>query len=261
MDALADSAFGNLETLDYVLIALTAAGSAMVSAMSGMGGGLLMAIVLAPIVGVKALVPLIAVSSIFTNLGRIVFYFRDLNPRIAGLVLVSSTLGSYFGTDIYARLDPGAIAFLLGCVLIVAVPLRRYLAGKRWAAGTGTLLVMGFVFGIVSGTSVGAGMLLIPVLLGAGLAGPALLGTDAIVGIANTVFRAGMFAWHGLLTLDLLIAGVLVGLCTLPGSWVAAQIIRRTDIRLHTFILEGLIVLGGGIFMWRALVLWGYIAA
>ena len=80
-----------------------------------------------------------------------------------------------------------------------------------------------------------------------------------IDGTLLTTGRAGMFAWHGLLTLDLAIAGVLMGICTLPGSWAAAQIIKRTDIRLHTMVLEVLIVVGGFNFLWRGLQAWGYV--
>lgn len=252
MDILDGSALGNLAALDYLLIALTAAGSAMVSAMSGMGGGLLLAIVVAPIVGVKLLVPLIAVQSVFTNLGRIAFYFRQLDARIAMLVFWPSVAGSYLGTAIYAALDPGTLSLLLGIFLMLSVPLRRILAGRNVVAGTRTLLVMGFIFGVVSGTSVGAGIILVPVLLGAGLMGPALLGTDAIVGVLNTVFRAVMYAWHGLLPVDILIAGVLIGICTFPGSWAAAWIVKRTDVRLHTAFMELLVLGGGGTFIWRA---------
>jgi uncharacterized membrane protein YfcA len=258
MDTFANSPLGNLEALDYFLIGLTAAGAAMISAMSGMGGGLILAVVVAPIVGVKALVPLMAVLSLFTNFGRIIFYFRSLDVRIAMLVFWPSLPGSWLGTTLYAHMNAGTLAVMLGVILVGAVPLKRYLAGKQWVAGPRTLIGMGALFGFASGITIGAGLILIPVLLGAGLIGPALLGTDAIIGIFNTIFRAGMFAWHGLLPIDLVIAGVLIGICTLPGSWAATQIIKRTDIRLHTMSLEILIAAGGISFIWRGLEAWGY---
>ncbi len=36
-----------------------------------------------------------------------------------------------------------------------------------------------------------------------------------------------------------------MGLCTIPGTWIAAWIVRRTDIRIHTLLMEALVVLGG----------------
>lgn len=36
-----------------------------------------------------------------------------------------------------------------------------------------------------------------------------------------------------------------MGLCTVPGTWVAAWILRRTSVRIHTVFVETLIVAGG----------------
>jgi uncharacterized protein len=54
------------------------------------------------------------------------------------------------------------------------------------------------------------------------------------------------------LTVDLFLAGLLMGLCTIPGAWVAAWIMRHTDLRLHRFVVEALIVAGGLSFLWHA---------
>ncbi len=259
MDSLAASALGNLSLADYAIIALTAMVASALSTMSGVGGGFVIAAVLAPIVGMKALVPLIAVEAVFSNVNRMIFYWRGVNLRVAMLVLLPSLPGTAIGADIYNALDPGAVAAILGSVLLISVPLCRVLKQRRWVAGTRTLIVVGFFFGIVSGASVGAGLAVIPLLLGAGLMGPALLGTDAVIGAFNSLFRTGTFALHGLLTLDIFIAGILIGICTVPGSWVAAQIVKRTDLRLHTLFMEALILVGGGSFLWRAAGIWGWI--
>lgn len=261
MEALAASTLGNLSLADYAIIGLTSTVSSMLTAMSGVGGGFVVAAVLAPIVGMKALVPLIAVQALWSNINRVVFYWRTVNLRVALLVLLPSLPGVLIGTSIYDALDPGAIACVLGVVLIVSVPLTRYLDHRRWSAGTWTLAIGGFLFGIISGASVGAGLAVIPLLLGAGLMGPALLGTDAVIGAANSLFRVGVFTFHDLINADLILAGLLMGVCSLPGSWLGAQIVKRTELRLHTLFMEALILVGGGSFLWRAAELWGWIGA
>ena len=260
MDSFAASPFGSLDAVDYVVIGLTAMASAMFSTLSGVGGGLILAIVLAPMVEVKALVPLLAMQGIITNINRMVFYFRGIDVRVSLLAGVPSLFGAWVGTAIYKELDAASVALLLGVFLLAAVPLRRYLARRRWVAGTRTLLVMGFVYGVIGSITVGGGLFILPVLLGAGLMGPALLGTDALIGLFNSLSRAGFYAWHGLLPLDMFIAGTLIGVCTVPGSWLAAQIVKRTDIRLHTLFMEGLIVVGGLVFLYRAADIGGWFA-
>src|SRR3546814_11638185 len=81
--------------------------------------------------------------------------------------------------------------------------------------------------------------------MGFGLAGPALLATDAaiavIVNFAKVIFFGGLDA----LTPSLFLIALAMGLCTIPGTWVAAWIVKRTDIRVHTLFVEALIVVGG----------------
>jgi uncharacterized protein len=36
-----------------------------------------------------------------------------------------------------------------------------------------------------------------------------------------------------------------MGLCTIPGTWAAAWIVKRTSIRIHTLAMEGLVMAGG----------------
>src|SRR3546814_2755380 len=74
--------------------------------------------------------------------------------------------------------------------------------------------------------------------MGFGLAGPALLATDAaiavIVNFAKVIFFGGLDA----LTPSLFLIALAMGLCTIPGTWVAAWIVKRTDIRVHTLFVE-----------------------
>ena len=95
-------------------------------------------------------------------------------------------------------------------------------------------------------------MIIVSLLLASGLMGPALLGTDAVIGMLTGLVRMAMFGAYELLPLDLLVAGLLTGLVTVPGTWVASCIVKRTDVRIHTIGMEIVIVVGGLSFLWRA---------
>ncbi len=77
--------------------------------MSGFGGGLIIAAVLDPIIRVKALVPVIGVVMLLNNAGRVRFYRKALNERMALLVIAclapTTAIGAYF----YSRLDDAMI--------------------------------------------------------------------------------------------------------------------------------------------------------
>ena len=44
-----------------------------------------------------------------------------------------------------------------------------------------------------------------------------------------------------------------MSLCTIPGTWVATWIVRRTDIRIHSLLMEGLVGAGGAVILAEAL--------
>ena len=41
------------------------------------------------------------------------------------------------------------------------------------------------------------------------------------------------------------VLGGLIGLASLPGSWVASRLVRRLGARMHIAIIEALIIIGG----------------
>ena len=60
----------------------------MIGGLAGYGTGALMPLVLVPLIGAEPVVPIIAISSIFTNLSRFAAYFRYTDRRRALIVIV-----------------------------------------------------------------------------------------------------------------------------------------------------------------------------
>jgi uncharacterized membrane protein YfcA len=142
---------------------------------------------------------------------------------------------------------------MLGTILIASVPLRRWMAGRKLAPSTGQVIAVSGLFGFLSSVIVGAGMLVIPILMGFGLAGPALLATDGAIAVLVNIAKVIFFGSLDALTLQLFLLAVVMGLCTVPGTWVGAWLVRRTSIRLHSIFIEALIILGGVSLIWGGL--------
>jgi uncharacterized membrane protein YfcA len=241
-------------SLTELLLAVGAAvlGS-LVSGLSGMGGGVLMAIAVTPVVGIHALVPTIAVTMLVNHMARVWAFRSHVHWRPALLILAAATPFAVLGSLLYVSLPAHTVAMVMGVFLVVFVPLRRRLSRGAWTLGEPGLAGVGAVFGFISGTTIGAGAIIVPALLGTGLAGSALIATDAVIGLMVLVAKTMTFAAQDFLDVRLVAIGLTLGMCSVPGVYAARWIIQRTSIRVHTLFIEALIVAAGLSFIHRGL--------
>jgi len=227
------------------LIIAVSFGSAIIGGMGGFGTGIILTATLTPILGIKAVVPVLAFAGIIINAGRFWFYRRDFDARIVRRILPPALICLLAGTLVYQQLDAGPLAIAIGIVVLLAVPARRFLQARSLHIGATGLVIGGGLFGFLNGIASGMGVVLISLLLGAGLTGTAVLATDALVTIAVDVSRALLFGRFDLLSMHGVVLGGLIGLASLPGSWVASRLVRRLGARMHIVIIEVLIIMGG----------------
>ena len=213
--------------------------------MSGYGAGLLVTLFIAPIIGPKALMPVISVLMLINNASRVWFYRHEVDRRTVMRVAGAAIPMAWIGAELYVRMDSALVQSMLGAVLVGSVPLRRIVAGKKLTPGPISIYGIGATYGFLSSLIVGAGMLVVPLLMGIGFAGPALLGTDAAIEVIVNLAKTVIFGSLDALSLAYFLLAVMMGLCTVPGTWVAAFVVRRTSLRLHSLMIEGLILLGG----------------
>lgn len=238
---------------EYAMIAAAAFAGALISGLGGFGGSFIIVIVLTPVVGPKAVIPLIAVYAICANLSRVYFYWRTIAWKPAIQFTVASLPGIYLGASFMREIPDTYFLGFLGGVLILILPARRYLKRTSFEPGIKTIAGLGLAFGFMSGTAAGSGMLVIAFFNSIGLSGPLLLGTDAVIGLANAISRSGTFYGMGLLDQRLILLGLFMGLVTFPGTWVASRLVRLMGTRVHDYLIEALIAVSGIVFIYNAL--------
>lgn len=235
-------------TLAAVIAVCFAAG--LIGSVSGFGSGLLVTLFITPIIGAKAVIPVISVLMLINNASRVWFFRKHLRRdrvlAVAGPAIPAAALGAL----LYVRLEGDVVQGVLGVVLIGSVPLRRWMAGRRMAPSRAAVVGVSGTYGFLSSIIVGAGMLVIPMLMGLGLAGPALIATDAAIAVLVNFSKVVFFGRLDALTVQLFLLAAAMGLCTVPGAWAGAWLVKRTDIRLHTTLIEALVVAGGAAFLW-----------
>lgn len=235
------------------LIGAVALAGSILGGLAGYGTGLVVPIFLAPVVGVANVVPVMAVGMIFANGSRVMAFWRDIHWAHARRILLFGLPACVAGAYAYTLLAPRWVALLLGAFFVASVPARRLLARAGWRLEARGVTVAGAGFGFINGGMTGVGLLLISMLMAAGLQGAALIGTDAIVSVIMGFAKIALFGSVARLDLELATAGVLIGLCTAPGAFIARRLLALVPLRVHTAFMDVVVLAGGASFLWRAL--------
>jgi uncharacterized membrane protein YfcA len=190
-------------------------------------------------------IPVLAVAGVVINAGRFWFYRASLDRRTLALVVGVSLPFLVLGTWIYAMLDVRVLGTVLGLVVVGSVPLRRVLRKNKITLNAKSLAIGSGVFGLATGVATGTGVIMVTLLLGTGMAGTAVLATDAMISIALDLCKAALFHRFALLDAQSFSTGLVIGAATIPGSAVAAWLVTRMHAHLHVLFMEALILVGG----------------
>lgn len=236
-----------------LLIALVALAASTITAIAGVGGAIVLSLVLAPVIGVAALVQTISVAMTVNNLTKINVFRKGIDWAQCAYVTAFAAPGCVIGSLVYSRLDERTITVVLGAFLIGIVGVKWVLPADarrlpKWLIAGGA-----FLYGVLTGGTIGAGILILPLLMGTGLTGMALIGTDAAIGLAMHVVKIIVFGTSNVLTPRLAAIGLLIGIVMIPGTYLARAILRRMPLKVHERIIDVVIVAGGLSFLARAI--------
>ncbi|AXS41976.1 sulfite exporter TauE/SafE family protein [Breoghania sp. L-A4] len=236
----------------FVGVAVVAIITSAIHGATGVAGGFLLAAALAPLIGVKPIIPVMSVALLISHSARAVLNFGDINRRAYLIVAIPAVPCIVAGAMVYGHLPSAAIALLLAVVILASIPLRRWAKAHNINATWRSLGGAGGVYGILSGASVGPGMLLIPFMLGYGLTKEAFVATLAVIALTTNITRVAVFGGTNLLDAHFIAIGVLVGLLTIPGNYLGRVALRRMNNDSHAGFVDVLTVLGAANFIWLA---------
>jgi uncharacterized membrane protein YfcA len=239
------SGFADISLLQILLVAAVALFASVIGGLAGYGTGALMPLVLVPLVGAEPVVPIIAISAIFTNLSRVSAYFRYADRRRALIVIAAAALTTALGAYGYTRLTNAGAALLIGSVLILSVPLRRLLRRRAVRIGDVGLGAGAIGYGVVVGGTSGSGVILLSLLMAAGLEGASVIATDAVISVVTSLIKISVFGLAGVVTAQVLALALLIGGIALPGAFLAKAFVERMPVHIHTAILDAAVITGG----------------
>jgi uncharacterized membrane protein YfcA len=237
--------FANISLAQLALVAVFAFFASVVGGLAGYGTGALTPLVLVPLVGAEPVVPIIAISAMFSNTGRVAAFRHSLDVRRAAIVVAFGVWTCMLGAYGYTRLSSRGAALVIGSMLILSVPLRRLAKRRQLHLGSKGLAAAAAGWGLIVGGTSGSGVILLSLLLASGLNGAAVIATDAFITILIGAVKIAVFGIAGVITAQVLAFALLIGSITLPGAFISKLLVQRMPVHLHTAILDAVVVLGG----------------
>ena len=247
------SGFADISIVQMLLVAGMALFASLIGGLAGYGSGALMPLVLVPMIGAEPVVPIIAISSIFTNLSRFTAYIRYADRRRALIVIGSAALTTALGAYGYTKLTGKGAAVVIGSMLILSVPLRRKAKRHDVRIGDAGLAAGSVGYGVLVGGTSGSGVILLSLLMAVGLEGAAVIATDAVVSLGTSVIKISVFGMAGVVTAQVIAFAVLIGIVALPGAFLARAFVERMPVHIHTAILDVAVMIGGVVMISSAL--------
>ena len=247
------SAFSDVSIYQLLLVAGVALFASILGGVAGYGTGALMPLVLVPMVGAEAVVPILAIAALLTNTSRTMAYLRFVNWRRALLVLIGAIPPCLVTAYGYTLLTGTGAQLVIGGMLMLTVPLRYGLRRRSVVLSDRGLLVSSIGYGALGGGTIGAGVVLLSLLMATGMTGAEVIATDAVLSIAIGLARLVVFGLSGVVTTKVVAYSLLIGSIAFPGAFLARAFVERLPIHVHTVILDAVVLIGGALMVAAAL--------
>ena len=248
------SALAGISLVQLAIIACMALFASIVGGVSGYGTGALMPLVLVPILGPEPVVPIVATSALFNNTGRATAFRTAIDWQRVLIVLPIALPTVVLGAWGYTMLSGRGAAILIGTVLMASVPARRVLRKRGFSLTDRGLGTVSVGFGLMAGGTSGAGIMLLSMLMAAGLQGTAVIATDAVISLGVGITKVATFGFAGVFHAREIAVAILMGTMAIPGAFVARALVKKLPVRVHTVILDVVVIAGGTMMIGAAFV-------
>ena len=231
--------------IGWLILGAAAIIASTVGGVAGFGTGVIMIPAIAWSVGVKATVPVLTVCMLLGNSARVWFSRREIEWRVVAAFLVGAVPMTIIGATVYSRIDSEWISRILGTFMILAVPLRRWLAHSGIIVRLRHFPLVGAGFGFLSALVGAVGPIVTPFFLSYGLRRGRYIATEALCTVGAYITRAIMFRRADLLTGPLVLTGLYIGVVMIGGAWLGRRLIDRMSEKTFLRIIEVLLIVFG----------------
>ena len=232
-------------------LAAAAFAAAVVGGVVGIGTAIIMLPILALVLGVRETVAVLAVAMTMANIARMLANRGEIDWRVVGWWTLGALPFAVLGTFVLASAPTEALTRLLGAFFLVVVVYRRLPIGHNWRMPLRGFAAVGAVQAGVSALFGAAGPLGVPFFLAYGLTRGAFVGTMSAGHVAMNGARIAAQRGLDLLTLDLALIGLGIGVVMFAGGFAGRWVVTRVSERLFIALVEVVLAAVGLLFLIR----------
>ena len=218
---------------------------------AGSGGGIIVVPVLVWVFGVKEAIPLFTISEMLSVVTRVWLHRAGIdwtvvrNFTLGGIPL--GILGSFvfisINTDVLVRIIGGMMLLIL---LYTRLPIGRDFNMRPWG-----FIPVGAVTGFMSGFMGFSGPLALVFFLVYGLTSSSFVGTFSLGMALIQLPKLIIFGTDGLLTPQVWLLGIGLGLIGMSSAFMGRFILRRVPEKVFPWIITGMLLISGIILLVR----------
>jgi uncharacterized membrane protein YfcA len=234
--------------LALLLVSLLGVGAGILNTITGFGGGVLLTLALASLLGPSAALVVAAPALAVGHVHRAFGYREHIDRRVARRFIVAAVPGAALGSLLAAIVPESVIAWvlLLSTILAVAqafewIPLE--LGHRALMPGAGAI-------GFLAGSCGGGGVLLPPTLMSAGLSGRRFVATAATGALAVQLVRIGTYGSAGMVRLEHVPLMLAVALGLIAGNVSGRKLARHVDDKRMTLYTRAMLAVAIMLGLW-----------
>lgn len=226
----------DIDTTFYVIVAGSFL-AALVNAAFSAGGALIILSVTSIVLPVSAIVPIHSTLLIGSTTSRTLFFWRDIDWKIAGPFLLGSVFAVALGSRIYVELPDTVIASAISVVMLFAI----WLPEVRWRPKLKhPWAIVGFIHSLLS-TLFAYGALFHAVILHTGLKKRQIVATMAASLTGMSIFKITGYTLNGFDYAPYIQIIVFAVAAAFLGTWVGRMIVDRISEGVFRTVFKALV--------------------
>lgn len=238
----------------YLFLLVAGALAWMISTIAAGGAAMLLIPILGFTLPAQSVAPVITVASLMANPSRTFVFWNHIYWPAVRWLLPGSLVGAVAGAVAFTQVPAEFLQLILGIFLISTI--WQYRFGKRkksFPMPLAGFLPLGLMISFISGLIGGTGPVMNPFFLNHGMEKEQLVATKAINSLALQSTKLLSYVSLGVITLEMGIQGVIIGIGGIAGVfWARHHLQKIDDERFRRYTLW-LMPIGGIILITKAL--------